>query len=187
MTLLIVGLLVFFGIHSVSMMRTLRQSLIDSVGEMPFKGIYSLISLGGFVLIVVGFGNAPFVEIWQPPGWTRAVAMVLMAPVFILLASMHMPGHIKARTRNPMLIAIKIWASAHLIANGDLASMVLFVSFLTYGVINLIAVKRNNRSSVVDNPQAKFDVIAIIIGLGIYAALLLWLHPYVSGVALVAL
>lgn len=181
MTLLIVGLAIFFAVHTFTMFRDARQRAVDRLGALPYRGLYSLISLGGFVLLVMGYGDAPKIALWAPPVWTRHVAMVLMIPVFVLLVAANVPGNIKARLGNPMLIAVKTWALAHLIANGDLASVILFGSFLAWSVVDLIAVKRSGRSSVVAEPKAAFDVVAVVVGLGIYALLLVWAHPWVSG------
>jgi uncharacterized membrane protein len=95
------------------------------------------------------------------------------------------PGYIKARVKNPMLMALKTWALAHLLSNGDLASILLFGAFLTFGVVDLIAVKRTGRSAVVADPKAVFDAVAVVAGLGIYALIVFWAHVYIAGVPLV--
>jgi uncharacterized membrane protein len=185
MTTLLFGLVIFFSAHTFTMFRDKRQQAIDTIGMLPYRGLYSLVSLGGFVLIVMGYGDAPRVELWPTPMWLRSVAMLLMLPVFVLVAAVYLPGHIKAKIKNPMLMAVKTWALAHLLANGDLASALLFGCFLVWAIIDLVAVKRSGRSSVVDNPKPAFDVAAIAMGLAIYAAILFFGHPYLSGVALV--
>ena len=186
MTLLVIGLAVFFAAHSFTMLRGARERLIAHLGMLPYRGLHSLISLAGFVAIVIGYGDAPRFELWGPPGWLRPVAMVLMLPVFVLLTSAYLPGHIKARVGNPMLIALKTWAFAHLLVNGDLASLLLFGSFLAWAVIDLIAVKRSGRSSSVARPRALYDAIAVVVGLVVYGLVVARLHVYLAGVPLVA-
>lgn len=181
-----VGLVLFFIPHSFTMWRSARGRLVERLGVLPYRGLYSLVALGGFVLMVLGYGDAPRIEVWAPPYWLRHVAMLLMVPALVLLVAAYVPGHIKARVRNPMLLAVKTWAFAHLLANGDLASMILFGAFLTWSVIDLIAVKRGGRGAVVAQPRMAFDVVALVGGLGLYAGLLGGLHQYVAGVALLA-
>lgn len=186
MTLLITGLVAFFAIHSFSMFRDARQRLVDRLGALPYRGLYSVLSLGAFVLLVMGYGDAPRIELWTPPPLMRPLAMTLMLAAMILLGSMYLPGHIKAKTKNPMLLAVKTWAFAHLLANGDLASVLLFGSFLAWSVVDLIAVKRSGRSAMVADPKAVFDVVAVVVGAGLWALIVLWAHPYISGMPLVA-
>ena len=184
MSMFITGLILFFAAHGLTMFRDARARLVARLGPLPYRGLFSLVSLAGFVLIVVGFGHAPRVEVWAPPPLLRHVTMLLMLPVFVLLASAYLPGHIKARIKNPMLMALKTWALAHLLVNGDAASMLLFGSFLCYGVVDLIAVKHSGRSPVVAAPRALFDVIAVVVGLGVYALFVGWAHSVLIGVPL---
>jgi len=186
MTLLVIGLAAFFAAHSFTMMRGARERLVARLGALPYRGLHSAISLAGFVAIVVGYGDAPRIDLWVPPGWLRPVAMVLMLPVFVLLVSAYLPGNIKARVGNPMLIALKTWAFAHLLVNGDVASLLLFGSFLAWAVVDLIAVKRSGRSAVVKEPRAVYDAIAIAIGLIVYGLIVARLHVYLAGVPLTA-
>jgi uncharacterized membrane protein len=186
MTTLVLGLVVFFAAHSFSMARGARAALIGRIGALPYRLLFSLVSLAGFVAIVIGFGDAPRVAVWAPPGWMRHLTMLLMLPVFVLLVAANVPGNIKARVGNPMLIAVKTWALAHLLVNGDLASLLLFGSFLAWSVVDLIAVKRGGRSSTVANPRGMFDAIAIAVGLVIYGLVLTRWHVYLAGVPLLA-
>jgi uncharacterized membrane protein len=124
--------------------------------------------------------------VWLPPVGLRHVTMLLMLPVFVLLAAAYVPGHIKAKVGNPMLMALKIWALAHLLVNGDVASMVLFSAFLAFGVVDLIAVKRSGRSAVVAAPRVLFDVLAVVVGLLIYGGFVMGLHRVVAGVPVIA-
>jgi len=135
-------------------------------------------------VLVWGFARAPVIQVWSPPSWTRWVAIVLMIPAFILLVAAYVPGQIKAKVRHPFLVAIKTWALAHLIANGDLASIFLFGSFLLYAVYDRIAVKRREETGLITVPDtgpARNDVTSLVVGLLLYVAFLLWLHPLLIG------
>jgi uncharacterized membrane protein len=186
MATLLAGLLLFFGAHGFSMFRAARARLVEHLGALPYRGLYSVVSLLGFVLIVLGYGHAPRIEIWAPPEWLRHVAMLLLLPFFVLLIAAYVPGYIKARLGNPMLLSLKTWAFAHLLANGDLASMLLFGSFLAFGVVDLIAVKRSGRSAQVAAPRALFDGLALGAGLVLYVLFIVRLHNWLIGVPLIA-
>lgn len=179
------GLALFFAAHTFSMFRDARAALVARLGALPYRGLYSVVSLAGFALIVHGYAHAPRIDLWLPPAGLRHVTMLLMLPVFVLLAAAYVPGHIKARLGNPMLLAVKTWALAHLLINGDLASMLLFAAFLVFGVVDFIAVKRTGRSSVVASPRALFDVLAVVVGLIIYGAFIMGLHRALVGVPII--
>lgn len=179
---LIAGLALFFAAHSFTMFRDARQALVDRLGPLAYRGLYSVVSLIGFVLIVRGYGHAPIVDVWVPPPALRHLTMLLMLPVFVLLAAAYLPGNIKARIRNPMLMALKTWALAHLLINGDLRSLLLFGAFLAWGVVDLIAVKRSGRSPVVARPRVVFDVVAVVVGLALYGGFVMGLHQQLIGV-----
>jgi uncharacterized membrane protein len=139
-----------------------------------------------FVLLVSGFAHSPVIQVWTPPDWTRWVAIVLMLPAFIFLVAAYVPGEIKEKLKHPFLVAIKTWALAHLIANGDLASIVLFGSFLAYAVYDRITLKRRQPTSLIGVPGsggARNDVIAIVLGVVLYVLSLVWLHPLLIGTA----
>ena len=186
MTLLIIGIVVFLGIHTLPTIPGLRDRLISRFGENGYKAFFSLLSIGGFVLLVWGFAHAPVIQVWTPPDWTRWVAIVLMLPAFIFLVAAYVPGEIKAKLKHPFLVAIKTWALAHLLANGDLASVILFGSFLAYAVYDRITLKHRRPSSIVgiegpERPQN--DVIAVVLGTVLYAVFLVWLHRLLIGTA----
>jgi uncharacterized membrane protein len=184
MTLLIIGIVAFLGLHLLPTLTDVRQRLISRLGENGYKGLFSLLSIAAFVLLVWGFARAPVVQVWTPPDWTRWVAMVLMIPAFILLVAAYVPGKIKAKVKHPFVDAVSTWALAHLIANGDLASIILFASFLAYAVYDRIALKRRPARGLVTVPEtgpARNDIIAIVVGLALYAAFLIWLHPLLIG------
>ena len=190
MALLILGLVLFIGVHSFTMMRERRAAVVAKLGLNGYKGIYSALVLLGFVLIVIGFGQYRadgYIQIWWPPIWTQHLAALLVLFSFILLPAAYMPGYIKAKAKHPMLAAVKIWALAHLLANGDLGSIILFGSLLAWAVVARISVKRRKDapsavSAPVTRPQAKYDVIALVIGLVAYVAFAFWLHHLLIGV-----
>jgi uncharacterized membrane protein len=184
MTLLILGIAVFLGIHLLPTFPLARQSLIGRFGQNGYKVLFSLLSIAGFVLLVYGFAQAPVVQLWSPPSWTRWVAIVLMLPAFIFLVAAYVPGQIKAKLKHPFLVSIKTWALAHLIANGDLASIVLFASFLAYAVYDRIAAKGREEKGIVTvrgTGPPRNDVIAVVLGVALYLVFLLWLHQLLIG------
>ena len=186
MTLLIVGIAVFLGVHLLPTAAGLRAEVASKLGENGYKIAFSLLSLASLALLIYGYAKAPSVQVWSPPEWTRFVAIVLMLPAFIFLVAAYVPGRIRSRLKHPFLVAIKTWALAHLLANGDLASMILFGSFLAYAVYDRITLKHRRPSSVVglegpEKPQN--DVIAIVLGTVLYAVFLVWLHPFLIGPA----
>lgn len=186
---LALGLVIFLGIHCVRMVAPgWREARIAAMGEGPWKGLYALISLAGFVLIVVGFGiarqEAPVLYI--PPIWLSHVALLLMALSFIVLAASQLPaGRIKQAARHPMLLAVKLWALAHLLANGDAASALLFVAFLGFAVWNRIDVKRRGEPDPVAT-SASADLWAVVIGLAAWWLFWWKLHEWLIGVAPIA-
>ena len=184
MTLLIIGIAVFLGVHLLPTLGSVRAHLLARLGESGYKALFSLASIAGFVLLVWGFAQAPVIQVWSPPPWTRFVAIVLMLPAFIFLVAAYVPGEIKAKLKHPFLIAIKTWALAHLIANGDLASIILFGSFLAYAVYDRITLKGRRPTGLVEVPgpgSRRNDVIAVLLGTALYLAFLLWLHPLLIG------
>jgi uncharacterized membrane protein len=186
MTLLVLGIVIFLGVHLLPVLPEIRDRLIERFGKSAYRGLFSAVSALGFVLLVWGFAKAPYLQMWSPPSWTRHVAMLLMLPVFVLLIAAYLPGKIKEKVKHPFLVAIKTWALAHLIANGDLASMILFGSFLAYAVIDRIALKHRPATGLVtvseppDSPRN--DIIAVAGGLVLYVVFLIWLHPLLIGV-----
>jgi uncharacterized membrane protein len=186
MALLIIGIVVFLGIHLLPTLPQLRDGLISRFGQNGYKVLFSLASVAGFALLAFGFAKAPVIQVWSPPAWTRWVAIILMLPAFILLVAAYVPGQIKAKVKHPFLVSIKTWALAHLIANGDLASIILFGSFLAYAVYDRIAVKGREARGIVTvraTGPLRNDVIAVVLGAGLYVVFLVWLHPLLIGTA----
>lgn len=188
MPMLILGLVLFLGVHSMAFLApTLRARTVARLGEGAWKGSYALASLVGFVLICYGFGlarQAPVV-VYSPPPWLRHVALLLMLPVFPLLAAAYLPGRIKTAAKHPMLAAVKFWALAHLLANGMLADVLLFGGFLAWAVVDRISLKRRAVVTAVPSaPPGRWnDAIAIVLGLAIYAVFIGWAHARLFGVS----
>lgn len=188
MLVLILGLVLFLGTHGFTMARAPRAALIARLGEGGFKGLYTALSLLGFALIIYGFGlyrATGWINVWQPPVWTKHLALLLTLPVFVLLAASGSGGRIHAAVKHPMLLAVKIWATSHLLANGDLGGMLLFGSFLAWAVIARISLKRRAGATVPPAPAGftQRDWIAIGAGLVLWFAFAMWLHPLLIGVA----
>lgn len=189
MTLLVLGLLVFFGTHSVRIVaEDWRERQMLRLGEKRWKGLLSLVALVGFVLIVVGYGQARAtpVELWNPPLWTRHLALLLMLPAFVLLAAAYVPGNrIKAALGHPMVAGTKLWALAHLLANGRLGDVVLFGAFLAWAVLSFVAGRKRDRSAGTRYPAlgAGRDVKVLIVALLGWAVFTFWGHQWLIGVA----
>ncbi|MBA3066969.1 MAG: NnrU family protein [Hyphomonas sp.] len=189
MTYLILGLVIFFGSHLFSAFRSREagKDLREKIGYGPYMGLYSLVSAVGLGLIVWGFGAArPSQVLYAPPAGLAHVNLLLMVVALILLAAAYMPtGYIKKAVKHPMLAAVKVWAFGHLLANGELNSVLLFGCFLAYGVIDRIAVKKRGDNG--PGPDAAVnvtgDIGAVVVGLGAYAAVAFYLHPVLFGVA----
>ncbi|MBW7472651.1 NnrU family protein [Marinobacter sp. M216] len=187
MATLIAGLVLFLGIHSLSIVNEpLRNRLQASLGEWPFKGLYSIVALIGLVLIVIGYGAARLdpTVLYTPPGWLRHLAMLLLVPVFPLLFATYFPGRIKATLKHPMLVAVKLWALAHLLANGMLHDVILFGAFLAWAVVDRISMKRRTQRAIPALPAGKAnDLIAVIGGLAVYVVTVVWAHQWLIGVS----
>ncbi len=185
MILLVLGLAAFFFVHLVPAVPGARAGLVGRFGEQGYKGLFSVFSLVTLAFLAWSYGQAPFVELWVPASWTRPVAMLAMLAALIVLMGAFFPGAIKQRLKHPMLVAIKIWAVAHLLANGDLASLLLFGGFLAYAVVNRIAADKRDEHMPVPaaGATARNDLIAIVAGVALYAAFVLVLHEWLIGVA----
>lgn len=170
MTYLILGLVLFLGAHSVRIVADdWRTARLAAVGERPWKLVYSLISIVGFVLIVYGYGQARLapVVLYAPPVWTKHLAALLTLPAFILIAAAYVKGtRIKARVGHPMVLGVKLWAFAHLISNGTLADVVVFGSFLLWAVLDYIAARRRDRAAGTVYPVGPVSRDLIAIGVG---------------------
>lgn len=191
MSLLVLGLIVFLGVHSVSIVAPAwRDAQVARRGERAWKGVYSLASLAGLVLLVVGYGAAresPVVLYTAPPA-LRHIAMLLMLPVFPLLFAAYLPGRMQRAARHPFLLAVMLWAAAHLLVNGTLADVALFGAFLAWAVADRIAVGKRAVAHRVPGapPNSRNDIVALAGGLLAYVLLLVWAHAWLTGVPLIA-
>lgn len=177
MTLLLLGIVLFFAVHLVPAAPALRARMVEGIGAVPYRIGFSLVALAGVILMVIGKARAPYVELWQPLPGSRPAAMVLMLPVFSLLAAAHMPSNLKRFTPHPMLWGITLWAAAHLLANGDLASVWLFGAFLVYAQFDRWSANRRGAACSLQAYPVRKDLMVVVAGLLVYAALL-FAHPY---------
>lgn len=188
MTYLILGLIIFLGVHSVRIVADdWRTQTRSRLGELPWKGWYSVASLIGFGLLVWGFGLARQqpVQLWSPAPALRHLASLLTLISFVLLAAAYVPGNsIKARLHHPMVLAAKVWALAHLLANGNLAHVLLFGSFLVWAIFNFIAARRRDRAAGTQYPagNAGATAVTVLVGLVAWLAFAMWLHGLLIGV-----
>jgi uncharacterized membrane protein len=186
MLLLIIGLVVFLGIHSVRILAPdWRDGQVARLGEGGWKGLYSLISLIGFGLLVWGYARAWPVApvVFEPPVWMKHITAALMLPALIIFVTFRLPpGRLKPLLKHPMLVAIQIWAFAHLLANGDLASLLLFGGFLAWAVLDRIAADRRSEAAAAPGPL-KWDLVAVVLGTVLYLLFVWRLHMWLFGVS----
>ncbi|MBB3315753.1 putative membrane protein [Rhizobium sp. BK181] len=194
MALLIVGIIIFLGLHLIRVIAPgLRQSMIDRLGENGWKGVYSVLSILSLILLIYGFGHARQVTgvLYTPPVWMAHIAVTLMLIALICLVASLLPaGRIAVKTKHPMVLSVKIWAFAHLLANGETSSVLLFAAFLAWGVILRIALKRRERAGELTlRPfvSGKYDLYAAIIGVVVWALITFKLHELLIGVAPIAM
>lgn len=186
MLLLVAGLVVFLGAHALTMQRAFRADLIARFGEMPYKVLYSLVSLAGFLMIIWGYGAARasgYIQIWNPPAFLSHVTAVLMLFAFVALIASYAPlGKIKSTLKHPMLTSVKAWALGHLLVNGDLATMLLATLFLAWAVMARINIKSRPNPDPPSAPWGVGDAIALGGGIATTFAFIYWLHPLLIGV-----
>ena len=178
LAIMIIGLAVFLGSHTLVALRPQRAAVIARIGEGPYKGLFSLVSLVGILLIGYGFAHyraGGYIDIWMPPRWTRHVTII----------AAYIPGQIKRVLKHPMLVGVKLWAVAHLLSNGDLGSVILFASILAWAVYDRISLKRRTDApapAVATGSGYRNDFIVVVVGTLIYFVLGFWFHPWVIGV-----
>lgn len=188
MAVLILGLVLFLGMHSIRIVADgWRTATIARIGEKPWKGLYTLASIAGFVLIVVGFGLARRnpVYLWEAPMAMRHLAGALLLVAFVLLVATYVPRNsIKARLHHPMVLAVKVWALAHLLANGNVADVVLFGSFLVWAVFSFRAARRRDRAGGTVYPPGTMaaTAITVVVGVAAWAVFAFWAHGLLFGV-----
>lgn len=189
---LILGLLLFFAVHLVPTSPSLRRGLVERFGEGPFKIVYGILALIGLVLIVLGYHKLQLMPgknpvLWDPPAWTRHIAFLLMLLAMILLVAAYVPSRIRTAAKHPLLAAIKAWALAHLLVNGDLGSLLLFGSFLAFAVYDRISLKRRPSAGPPVAPASALnDVLVVAAGLALYALIMFWGHGAIIGVPIVS-
>jgi uncharacterized membrane protein len=184
---LLLGLATFVGTHLFATRRTTRADAIARLGEGPYKLAFSVASIVGVLLIAWGFSHyraAGWVQLWDPPSWTRHITIALMLPAVILIIAAYVPGRIKSTLKHPMLAGVKLWAFAHLLSNGDLGSVILFGSLLAWAVYDRISLKHRVQTDVAVVPGGGWrnDLISVIAGILVYLALGFTFHPLVIGV-----
>jgi len=189
MAVLLLGLVLFLGVHSTRIVaEDWRSRMLGRLGEKGWKGTYSLVSIVGFVLVVWGYGMARQnpVVLWTPPRGMNHLAALLMVVSFVLLVAAYVPRNaFKARLHHPMVLGVKTWAFAHLLANGTLADVVLFGAFLAWGVADFIASRRRDRAQGVTYAAGttRGTVIAALVGLVLWAVFVGWAHKFLIGVS----
>jgi uncharacterized membrane protein len=184
---MIAGLVLFLGTHTLTTMRDLRTRLIASMGEGGYKIGYALVSLAGLVLIVWGFAHyraTGWIDVWSPPKALKHINVALMLPAVILVVAAYIRGRIYATVKHPMLTGVKLWAFGHLLAIGDLGGIILFGSFLGWAVFDRISLKRRTDAGAPPIPVGGLtnDLIAVAVGVVAYLALAFAFHPVVIGV-----
>jgi uncharacterized membrane protein len=187
---MILGLVLFLGVHVITTQRALRARMIVSMGEGGYKIGYALVSLAGLALIFWGFADyraTGWVDVWYPPTWMKHLTVALMLPAVILVVASYIRGRIYTTLKHPMLAGVKLWAAAHLIANGDLGSIILFGSFLGWAVFDRISLKHRADSGAPPIPVGGSgnDLIAVAVGIVAYLALAFAFHPVVIGVPVI--
>lgn len=189
MTLLIIGLILFLGAHSTRVFADdWRSQMVERLGEKPWKGLITVVSIIGFVLIIIGYGDARTapVVLWDPPIWTRHLAIPLTVIAFILLAAAYVPrNRLKARIGHPMVASVKLWAFAHLLANGTLADVVLFGGFLAWAVMDFMKSRRRDRANAVTYPAGTLSrtLLTVLVGVLAWAVFAMFLHTRWIGVS----
>ncbi|MBX3703607.1 MAG: hypothetical protein KF822_07530 [Steroidobacteraceae bacterium] len=186
MNKLIVGLVIFFGVHSISMLALgWRNRVAERLGTRAWQGIYSLIALIGFYFLVAGYGAArsSAAVLYTTPPAFRYLAALLMLPVFTLALASVFAGRIRARIGHPLLLAAMLWAAAHLLTNGSVADVLLFGAFLAWAIpVRLSLARRPARPPIALPASQVNDTIAVVGGLALYAVFMLWLHAWWLGV-----
>ena len=185
---LILGLLLFVGVHMVPAQTSLRRGLAGRFGEGAYKAVFALVAAAGLALIVAGYHKLQLMPgknpvLWSPPVWGRHATMLLMLPVFPLLIAAYLPGRIAGRVRHPMLTAVKLWALGHLFVRGDAASLLLFAGLLAWAVADRISLGARERAGLVAIKSGPWrnDAIAVVVGLALYVVALKWGHAALIG------
>ncbi len=182
MQTLILGFIIFFGVHTIPSL-SIKRKLIDRLGKTAYLVLFSLFSAFGLGLIVYGKGHAGFIEIWSPPTWSRLAPLFIMWPVFILLSWAYLPCQMKKRLRHPMLFGVILFSFSHLIANGDLASILLFGAFALFSLLKVVNARHQSKPSEILKKSFIWDFTGIVIGSVAYF-LSLKFHQQIAGIAI---
>lgn len=172
MSLLVAGIVVFIGAHLFPSFSQARNGLRERLGVGPYMGLFSLVSLAGLLLVIVGMGRAPFVALWTPPPWGRQVAIYAMPVALTLLIGAYLPSNLKRFIRHPMLLGVALWATVHLLANGDLASLILFGSFGAFAVFDIWSANRRGALLATKVAPRWQDALLLIVGGIVYMGIL---------------
>ena len=183
MKLLLIGLVIFLSSHLLPTFTGIRQGLINRLGLYPYKGLFGLVALLGLSLIVIGKQQAASILLWQPPSWGSTITYIIMLPALVLLAAAYLPGNSKRYTRHPMLWGVTLWSVAHLFANGDLASMLIFISLGLFALFDMWSANRRGAVYSVVKRSLSWDLLVIVIGVVAYIAVLS-VHPASSPLRL---
>ena len=188
MVMLLAGLLILLGSHSVRIFADdWRTRTIDSIGVLPWKGLYGLISMVGFVLVVMGFhaARADAADLWRPPAAMGLLTVFLTVPAFVLMVAGYVPGtHLKARLGHPMVLGVALWAFSHLLANGRSVDVLLFGAFLVWAAVDFVAARQRDRRSAIVQPAGNGirDVIVLLAGVFAWAVVVFVLHESLMGI-----
>ncbi len=181
-SLLVAGLLLFTAVHLIPSAPRLRVALVERLGEKPYRGVFSAVALLSLAAVVWGYSRSPLEWLYAPPAWGHQVSMILVPIALVLFAAANMPTHIRALVRHPMLLGLLLWAFAHLLANGEVRSVVLFGGFAVFAVVGIVsAVARGKGPPTEPAPRYTMDIAAVIGGF-IVAGLLAVLHGVLFGV-----
>ena len=181
MKLLVAGLVLFIAVHLIPSVPQLRAALVERLGAKPYRGVFSAVALLALAAVVWGYSRSPFEEVYAPPAWGRQASMILVPFALVLFAAANMPTRVRAVVRHPMLLGLLLWAFAHLLANGEIRSVVLFGGFALFAVIEIAsAVARGKGPPKEPVPRISMDIAAVIGGF-IVAGLLAGLHGVLFG------
>jgi len=180
MQILVLGLIIFVGIHLLPSFPSLRQGLINRFGEKIYKGIFALVAFAGLIIIIIGKERAPFTLIWEPPFWGRDISYLLMLFAFILVTAAYMPTNIRRFTRHPMLWGVTIWSVSHLLSKGDLAAMLIFIVIGLFALFDMASSNIRGAELSQEKVSINRDLTVILIGVVSYFVVLT-IHPAWSG------
>ncbi|MFM2423253.1 MAG: hypothetical protein RL291_1783 [Pseudomonadota bacterium] len=184
---LLAGLIAFHGIHLLPVFQAQRARFKEAVGNIGYQVVFAVLSFAGLYLMAKGYGELRGLPrqnptLYTPPAFLKHIAYLLMLPAFILMAAAYIPSRIRTAAKHPMLASIKLWALAHLLVRGDLASVLLFGSFLAYGVIDRISVKKRGAMGPLGDRTGNGDAIVLALGIGAYLLMFFWGHAYLIGI-----